>query len=273
MEYTYPTGKSLLKTFGVYLLGFIPTTLILFLIYRGEAGANNAGWSTFLAVVIPLTIATSYAYRRSGRPALFQSSPDLPLRTITAAVVLAFNIGWIASELAQWLPGYAFLQDLLGSVSKNGAGALLALVIAGPVLEEVLFRGIILRGFLQKYSPRQAIIYSAIAFGVMHLHPIQMLVGFAVGIVMGYIYYRTRSLTLVIGVHAFNNLVAWYMIDSEPLVAKIGGEITFGYFSIIFLFALGAYFAYETFTKWTATLRPWSDLQSPVSRRAAAAEV
>ncbi len=39
--------------------------------------------------------------------------------------------------------------------------------ITGPMLEEVLFRGIILDGFLKRYQPGKAIFWSAFLFGLI----------------------------------------------------------------------------------------------------------
>lgn len=45
------------------------------------------------------------------------------------------------------------------------------MVIAAPVLEELIFRGMMLEGLLKKYSPVTSIIISSILFGVAHLNP------------------------------------------------------------------------------------------------------
>ena len=44
-------------------------------------------------------------------------------------------------------------------------------VILDPLTEELLVRGLILRGFLSRYSVRKAIFAFALLFGLMHLYP------------------------------------------------------------------------------------------------------
>ena len=52
-------------------------------------------------------------------------------------------------------------------------GALLAVVIVAPLTEELLFRGVILRGLLLHYSAPKAVIASSLMFGLVHLNPWQ----------------------------------------------------------------------------------------------------
>ena len=84
--------------------------------------------------------------------------------------------------------------------------------ITGPVLEEVLFRGIILDGFLKRYNPGKAIFWSAFLFGLFHLNPWQFIPGFMIGLMLGYIYLKTRSLTTVILVHIVNNSFSYLIM-------------------------------------------------------------
>ncbi len=84
-------------------------------------------------------------------------------------------------------------------------------IIIAPVLEEILFRGILLKGMLKKYKlmPIKAIIYSALIFAVAHLNLPQGINAFATGVVIGLIYYYTRSIKVVIFAHFINNILAW----------------------------------------------------------------
>ena len=64
-------------------------------------------------------------------------------------------------------------------------------LITAPIFEELLFRGIILNGLLNKYknSSKKAIIYSAMVFGLVHLNIPQGIHAFIGGIILGSIYY------------------------------------------------------------------------------------
>ncbi len=84
------------------------------------------------------------------------------------------------------------------------ATLLLACVIA-PVVEEMLFRGIILRGFLQRYSRVQAIWGSSLLFGLAHLNIYQFVAALLMGAICGWLYARARSLVPCIALHAAYN--------------------------------------------------------------------
>src|SRR5690606_36763881 len=83
--------------------------------------------------------------------------------------------------------------------------SILAAVIAAPVLEEILMRGIILDGFLKRYNPAKSIIWSALIFAVFHLNLWQGVSAFTFGLLAGWLYWKTRSLSLCILLHAIGN--------------------------------------------------------------------
>jgi uncharacterized protein len=75
----------------------------------------------------------------------------------------------------------------------------------------MLFRGVILRGFLRQYSRTFAILWSAALFGAAHLNLYQLATAFAIGIVAGWLYERCRSLWPCILLHAsYNGFVTLY---------------------------------------------------------------
>ncbi len=82
---------------------------------------------------------------------------------------------------------------------------LLTFALAPAVCEELAFRGFILSGFRHTGRDRLAIILSGIAFGVMHLIPQQVLNAALLGILLGWIAVRTRSLWPGIAFHFLYN--------------------------------------------------------------------
>ncbi len=84
-------------------------------------------------------------------------------------------------------------------------GALLLACVAAPVVEEILFRGVILRGFLCTYRKATALILSSVLFGVVHLNPWQLVPGMLLGMILGFFYLKTHSLLLCIIIHSLYN--------------------------------------------------------------------
>ncbi len=98
--------------------------------------------------------------------------------------------------------------DRLGD--EDLATTLLGCVIA-PVVEEMLFRGVILRGFLQRYQRSHAIWGSAALFGLAHLNIYQFVAALLLGAVSGWLYERSRSLVPCIALHAGYNTALWLL--------------------------------------------------------------
>ena len=85
---------------------------------------------------------------------------------------------------------------------------LICVSVFAPFFEEWLCRGLVLRGLLQKSNPAAAIIVSAVFFAVLHMNPWQALPAFLLGLLFGYVYYKTGSLKLTMLMHCVNNTMA-----------------------------------------------------------------
>lgn len=135
----------------------------------------------------------------------FSSFPLFILIPLTL-VVLGINI--IASQvnnilLSLSVPGIPMFPTrpiILFSISA---------VLIGPFREELLFRGLILKGFLGHYSVLKTIFLSAIIFALFHLNLHQLFSAFTVGIFLAWLFYRTRSLLPCIFAHSLYNALNW----------------------------------------------------------------
>ena len=74
-----------------------------------------------------------------------------------------------------------------------------------PVVEELIFRGVIMHGLMRNYSKFTAVFVSALMFALFHLNPWQFPATFILGIVLGILMVRTRNIYLCILGHAINN--------------------------------------------------------------------
>lgn len=95
-------------------------------------------------------------------------------------------------------------------VQKTALGANIVLYfyvcIFGPLLEELLFRGIVLE-VIRPYNERFAIVFSALIFGLMHGNITQAVNGFMIGLVLGALYVRSGSLVPSTAMHMLMNSV------------------------------------------------------------------
>lgn len=107
-----------------------------------------------------------------------------------------------------------------------------AIGIAAPVAEEFLFRGVVLKSLLQwekiKGKPWLAIILSAALFSLAHMNPAQMPATMMMGLLLGWLCYRTGSLLPGIFLHVVNNssiaIVSFIAMKQTP---EEGGPETF----------------------------------------------
>ena len=86
--------------------------------------------------------------------------------------------------------------------------SLLSVSVFAPLFEEWLCRGLVLRGLLRKMNPFGAILISAAFFAVLHMNPWQAIPAFVLGVLFGYVYYKTGSLKLTMLMHCVNNTMA-----------------------------------------------------------------
>jgi membrane protease YdiL (CAAX protease family) len=104
--------------------------------------------------------------------------------------------------LPQWL--WNLVKDLFLSQDKLFSRIFL-LVFVAPLGEELLFRGIILRGLLSRHRPAVAVVLTALLFAALHCNPWQFLSALFLGIAFGWFYLRTGSVGLCVLAHAFCN--------------------------------------------------------------------
>jgi membrane protease YdiL (CAAX protease family) len=133
-------------------------------------------------------------------------------------------VGELGSLLARLIPlPWGLIEPFYEAVSTDPLGAIFAIVIVAPLAEEMLFRGLILRGFLNRYTFRRSIIVSALLFGAVHENLWQLPSAVIIGLLLAWWFAKTRSLwPCVLGHALFNGLgVFWLHVDRLR-----GGTIT-----------------------------------------------
>lgn len=87
---------------------------------------------------------------------------------------------------------------------------ILAVCVAAPIFEELIFRGVLLK-FLCRYGTTFAILVTSLYFGLFHGNLAQTPATFLLALVMGYSAVKTGSLVCPILIHFINNSVATVM--------------------------------------------------------------
>ncbi len=145
----------------------------------------------------------------------------LIVSTIATGVLMEPLVGWM--EMPEYLE--KLFESLMGG---DSADTLISVCILAPLCEEFFCRGILLRGMLQHTTPARAILWSGLIFAVMHANPFQGIPAFLLGCLMGWVYYRTRSLWATITIHCVNNSISSLLTVLYPDL-----EMNSGYRDII----------------------------------------
>ncbi len=109
-------------------------------------------------------------------------------------------------------------QQIITSMMKEPWGYV-AVGILAPLAEEVVFRGAILRtllGIMSKKNHWVAIMISAAIFGIVHANLAQFINALLMGLILGWMYYRTGSLVPGILLHWVNNTMAYVLANIMP---------------------------------------------------------
>jgi uncharacterized protein len=133
---------------------------------------------------------------------------------IGVVALFVLVMGWdLVSRLTgrEVTPG--FMGDVLQSARADGALWLLVLAfcVAAPVSEELFARGFLYRGWSESFlGPVGAILLSSVVWTALHLQYDWFFFGevFSIGLLLGYLRYRSNSTWLTIILHGLNNLAA-----------------------------------------------------------------
>lgn len=130
----------------------------------------------------------------------------------------ALEIGILTERL---LPMPEFIARMFEELfsTADPVGSLVLLVLVPPIVEETVCRGIVLRAMLARWRPVWAVLASAVVFGAIHMNPWQFVYATWIGLVIGWVYARTRSLGLCMLMHALNNGLSWFLIRWRPDLA------------------------------------------------------
>ena len=117
-------------------------------------------------------------------------------------------------EMMPELPNWAEHELELIMTSRFGY---FIIGLMAPLVEEIVFRGAILRALLRwKSNPWAGIMISAVMFSAIHMNPAQMPHAFLIGILLGWMYYRTDSIIPGVIYHWVNNSVAYLLFAFYP---------------------------------------------------------
>ena len=202
MNKAYPTYKQALSLLLIWLVCIAVCALPVILHFSID---NAIGLAILYTLSMTLTVVIGLSIRKNWRLEI----SSFPVIIIFIAILSVLSCHIILEPLQTIIPISETLLKLFRNIHDQPYAFFFMAVMAAPLLEEILFRGIILDGFLKNYKPWHAIIASALVFALIHGNLTQGIGAFALGILFGWIYWNTNSIIPCILLHLINNLIAF----------------------------------------------------------------
>jgi membrane protease YdiL (CAAX protease family) len=213
---------------GDAVVGLVGSFLASNIVYAAVAPPNRnetVGFGGFAVVQVVLWLgligAVVYASTAKGTGSLRRDF-GLTFRLPYDALV-GLGIGVLAQLLVglMYLPFRHLIHEDLDKTAQDlakhtSAGTFVVLVlmlaVIAPLVEELFFRGLLLRAFQRRLDDRWAIGLSAVIFAAFHFEVVQFPALFLVGVLLGILAVRTGRLGPGIFVHiAFNAAVVVFL--------------------------------------------------------------
>jgi membrane protease YdiL (CAAX protease family) len=135
---------------------------------------------------------------------------------LAAAAFLAVAALVPVSQLAEislrfFPPSAEWIRQANADLPRTTPGIVLAfvtVVLVVPLVEEIIFRGLLQRWVATFLGPGQAVVYAAVLFALVHLQPWLFLGLLGVGLVLGFVFRTTGSVTACALAHALHNALS-----------------------------------------------------------------
>ncbi len=213
MKRTYSRIGFVLLVFGVVTFaGQFLTGIILGLLSEFFPGIINETVIMWIGNFLPLYLIGAPIFLLLMRRIPVEPYEEKPLGAgnFIAFLLICFPVMY----------GGSILGNLLSMVLSGGAGEnplmdyifdsvflrILVMVIAAPLIEELVFRKQILDRTVQ-YGEKTAIFFSAMTFGLFHMNLYQFFYAWGIGLVLAYVYVRTRKLRYSVLMHMIINFM------------------------------------------------------------------
>lgn len=203
------------------IVGFI-VTLVWQLITKSEDKTTGMLITTTVAtgvVSIVIFLLTRWA---EVSPNWIRTRPWLVLIwSVIAAMGALIPSAWLQEQMPE-LPN--FVENEFDMILTNRWGYL-AIGLLAPLSEEIVLRGAVLRSLLSKplfanrserFNIWTAISISALFFALIHFNPAQMPHAFVIGLLLGWMYWRTGSILPGVAYHWANNSIAYIIYNIYP---------------------------------------------------------
>ena len=230
-------GILLLLLLAGALIGSLISAPLVYFLRSSPDASMYAMLISYPVMFIPPMIYASYKSRENsffGKGYKLSNNHYSPLGGVMCAILVILVTlcnTFVADSLISLLPPMPeWLENMLSSITQgNFLLNFICVSIFAPFFEEWLCRGMVLRGLLnyehtnkagekvRGLKPVWAIVISALFFALIHFNSWQGIAAFLMGLLFGYVYYRTGSVKLTMLMHFANNTFALIVSNIDSL--------------------------------------------------------
>jgi membrane protease YdiL (CAAX protease family) len=203
-------GKTV-KLIVFWLFLYLATTVIATVLGRVFNNYEILKWTIVLGymLIAILFFGKRYVELSFGQIERRMVWPVIGMSVLVAASYLFFEASfYILIDIVHLFPKESKELHEAGQ-HISGIAGILSFCIFGPIAEEICFRGILLGGLLKmRCRPWIAILITALAFSLVHGYAVKLVGTLLIGIIVGWLYWRTGSIIPCLIIHIVNNSIA-----------------------------------------------------------------
>ena len=193
--------------------------------------------------LIALPVAYLFIAGVPPMPQIKENNIKYSFSQLVQISVIMLGVNYIFSLLTGLLQeALPFLQDsydsaIEGMLTNNFLLAFLIVVVIAPIMEEVLFRKMILSR-LQGFGDLFAIVACGLFFGLFHCMLTQFFFATAFGIILSYVTLRTGNIKLAVFLHFLNNFISFMLSAATLTLPEATSEkisMAFTFFIIVMI--------------------------------------
>ena len=184
------------------------------LMTTGEAGKLLVA-SSIVSSMIVIVLFVAMKWIPTSNPWIRQRPWRAIIWVALMAVGTILPLEWVYAQIQLSMPEN--VEVLFEGIMKEPWGYMVIGILA-PVTEEIVFRGAILRGLLKILGRHHwiAIVITSLLFAVTHMNLAQGIHAFIMGMLLGWVYWRTSSIVPGMVIHWVNNSIAFVMFHLMP---------------------------------------------------------
>lgn len=180
--------------------------------------AENQNVITLISGIVSLLALWLFLVIRRKKMCLEARINKFDKKGVLPIIILGGAASFFVTGVMMILP---VSEELLNSYASSSQGLLnggivmriLSVVVVAPIVEEVFFRGMVISRLKRSMAPWVAIVVSSLVFGILHGQLLWIIYTFALGVLLGVVAERMKSVSAAILLHMAFNL-AGVCVDS-----------------------------------------------------------